>query len=229
MISPRPNVAGRGRRKAVDWSRLDRRKPHFLRRRHLLVLAESRVMPRLRRCSSPTRFISRGCATHRGSALLEPPTVNRFAHLLGRPVVDSRPARDSSLPGKVRGRIPSRPRQRMRPPGGVLPPRAARLRDGSHPSPLSSRLFVPGTTRGHADEPATALQHARPTGVGSYLRDTPGLRLLKHEVDQNPAPVTTPAAAGLPRLVMDVPRSVPSLAGVTPRAPHRMSRAPARA
>lgn len=64
-----------------------------------------------------------------------------------------------------------------------MPPRAARLRDESNPSPLSSWLFVPGTTREHADEPATALQHARPTGVGSYLRDTPSLRHLKHEVD----------------------------------------------
>ena len=88
---------------------------------------------------------------------------------------------------------------------------------------------MPGTTREHADEPATALQHARPTFVGSYLRDTPGLQHLKHEVDQALAPVTTPAAADLPRLEMDVPQSVPSLAGVTPRAPHRMSRAPARA
>jgi hypothetical protein len=42
------------------------------------------------------------------------------------------------------------------------------------PVPAFVAAFVPGTTRGHADEPATALQHARPTRVGSYSRDTPG-------------------------------------------------------
>ena len=88
---------------------------------------------------------------------------------------------------------------------------------------------VPGTTREHANEHATALQHARPTEVGSYLQDTPGLRHLKHEVDHDLAPVTTPAAAALPRLVKNVPQSVTSLVGVTPRATHRMSRRPRRA
>ncbi len=207
--------------------RPDRREPHFLRRRHLFARAGTRVMPRLRRC--PTRFISRGCATHRGSALHEPPTATRLAHMLGRPVVDSRSARDSSLPGDVPGRIPSRPRQRMRSPVeascpherpafemGQTRPRFRRgFRARHHPwarrrarhclaarSPDRSRLLLAGHSRSAAFE-------AR------------GRPLL--------APVTTPAAAGLPGLVMDVPRSVPSLAGVTPRAPHRMSRAPARA
>ena len=68
------------------------------------------------------------------------------------------------------------------------------------------------------NEPATALQRTRPTRVGSYLRDTPELRHLKHEVDQDLAPVTTPAAAALPRLVMNVPQSVTLLVGITLRA-----------
>jgi len=171
MISPRQTVPGRGLGKAVDWLRPDRREPHFLRRRHLFARAGTRVMPRLRRC--PTRFISRGCATHRGSALHEPPTATRLAHRLGRPVVDSRSARDSSLPGDVPGRIPSRPRQRMRPLSGASCPRSGPPSRWVKPVPAFVAAFVPGTTRGHADEPATALQHARPTEVGSYSRDTP--------------------------------------------------------
>ena len=71
-----------------------------------------------------------------------------------------------------------------------------------------------GTTRKHANEPATALQHARPASpslpretTGSYSGHTPRLRRLNHRADQGPAPGTTPAAAALPRLVMAFPQT----------------------
>lgn len=185
---------------------------------------------RLRRSRRPTRFISRGCATHRGSALHEPPTVNRLALLLGRPVVDSRSARDSSLPGKVPGRSPSRPRQRMRPLPGASCPRERPAFEMGQTRPRFRRGFLcpapPVGTPTSPPLPCSTLARPRSAPTRGTL---PVVRHLKHEVDQDLAPVTTPAAADLPRLVMDVPRSVPSLAGVTPRAPHRMSRAPARA
>ena len=101
--------------------------------------------------------------------------------------------------------------------GAASPPPPIRLRDESNPSPLSS-WFCARHHPSAPNEPATALQRARPTFVDSYLRDTPELRHLKHEVDQDLAPVTTPAAAALPRLVMNVPQSVTLLVGITLRA-----------
>lgn len=113
--------------------------------------------------------------------------------------------------------------------GGIMPPHATRLRDESNPSPLSSRPLCPAppvSTPTSLPLPCSTLARLSSAPTCGTL---PVMRHLKHEVDHDLAPVTTPAAADLPRLVMHVPRSVPSLAGVTPRAPHRMSRAPARA
>jgi hypothetical protein len=111
--------------------------------------------------------------------------------------------------------------------GQHRPHRRSVLEMGQNPSPLSS-WSVPGTTR--STQRARHCLAARPP-------DSRRLLLAGHSRTAafeargrpDPAPVTTPAAAALPRLVMDVPQSVTLLAGVTPRAAHRMSRAPARA
>lgn len=82
---------------------------------------------------------------------------------------------------------------RMRMKDHVVPARSFgrnALEMGENSSPLSSspRRSAPP---GRANEPATALRRARPTqSVGSYSRDTPGLRHFKHTAD--PAEHRTP-------------------------------------
>jgi hypothetical protein len=73
--------------------------------------------------------------------------------------------------------------------------------------------------------PATALQRARPTLRRLLLARLSRTAAFESRGRPPPAPVTTPAAAALPRLVMDVARSVTSLAGVT-RGPHTVCPGP---
>ncbi len=133
----------------------------------------------------------------------------------GLSVIDS-PSSWSFPPGNFLTQPPLLPRQRIRLRGQHRPP-PKRLRDERYPSALSS-WSVPGTTR--------STQRARHC-LAACSPDRGRLLLARHsrttafETRGRPslAPVTTPAAAALPRLVMNVPQSVTLLAGVTLR-PH---------
>lgn len=108
-------------------------------------------------------------------------SFHTFQHV--RSVVCSPPSVQPSSRRAARSTtITSSPKETAGPDGIVSPDRHA-SEMGENSSPLSSSPSC-SAPPGHANEPATALQHARPTRVGSYLRDTPGLRHFKHPADQ---------------------------------------------
>ena len=144
--------------------------------------------------------------------LLNRRTATPHVTLDRRPVATRFPSA-RTLPGSPRD-LPTQSRSRA----ASRLPWPARHRDGLNPSPLSSSSIVPGTTRQHTNGLATALPRRPPHRFGGLL-----LAALSHATGfQAPgrprqAPVTTPAPAALPGLVMVVHRSFTSLGGVTPR------------
>ena len=81
------------------------------------------------------------------------------------------------------------------------------------------RCIVPGTTRQHANETATALQQLRPAPAGSLLGPLSPSTAFRSPGLPSRAPATTPAAAEVPALVMIFIPRVTSLSGVIPRTP----------
>lgn len=79
--------------------------------------------------------------------------------------------------------------------------------------------IVPGTTRKHANEAATALQRPRPAPAGSLLRPLSPATAFRSPGLPSQAPATKPAAIAAPALVMIFALRVTSLSGVTPRTP----------
>ena len=124
--------------------------------------------------------------------------------------------RASPLPPRSSpARPPLLPRQRIRPRGQHRPHRR---------NEFEMRNTRPRFRRGSCPAPPVSTQRARHC-LAACSPDFRRLLLARHsrttafETRGRPslAPVTTPAAAALPRLVMNVPQSVTLLAGVTLR------------
>lgn len=79
--------------------------------------------------------------------------------------------------------------------------------------------LVPGTTRQHANEAATALQSPRRASARSLLRPLSPATAFETPDRPSQAPGTSPAAAVVPALAKAFVTWVTSLSGVTPKTP----------
>lgn len=107
-------------------------------------------------------------------------------------------------------------------------PSAGTLSKRVKPVPAFVVALCPAPPVSTQTSPPLPCSEPRRTPVRSYLRATPRLGFWNTEETCSPAPeVPLPAATVLPSLAMTSVQPITFLEGVTPRALHRMSRAPA--
>lgn len=136
--------------------------------------------PARSRCARAT-FHSYSCLHHHGCCLLEP--LSRHPENLPEATSNA-----TVFVGGAPSRVPPRPQ--------------VAFVELSYRRPFR-RWFVPGTTRQHAHEIATALQRTRPAPAGSYSSHTPRPGRLNHVVDRHAPGTTSPGCPG-PSPISDV-------------------------